>query len=79
MTDKEIFQQAKNSVFWKLENTLRGDAFLTKESRSLTEQEKQARMKAVEEFVIYIRNFEDNKRKLTEYEDMINRLINDGR
>ena len=70
MDSNELYIQAKNAVFWKLENTLRGDAFLVKENKIISVEEKRARMKAVEEFAIYIRNFEENIRIIEEYKKL---------
>lgn len=79
MTDNILYQQAMSGLFWKLENVLRGDAFLVKENNTLTDEERKARMKAIEQFLTYIRAYEENTKLLAEYKDLKERMIDDGR
>ena len=77
--NKEIYSQAKKGLIRKLENTLKGDAFLITENKTLPNEVRQERMKLIEEFLIYIRNYDKNKQLIWEYEDLKMRMIDDGR
>lgn len=77
--NKEIYSQAKKGLIRKLENTLKGDAFLITENKTLSDEVRQERMKLIEEFLIYIRNYDKNKQLIWEYEDLKMRMIDDGR
>lgn len=44
MTEKELYQQTMSNLCWKLENVLRGDAFLVLENRRLSDEERKVKM-----------------------------------
>ena len=73
----DLYQQAKCGLYWKLENVLRGDAFLLKNNDSATPEEKQARMRVIEEFTKYLRDYDKNMQLLAEYKDFKERIIDD--
>lgn len=79
MSKEDIQKQAKQTIVCRLENTLKGDAFLIKENPTLTAEERMERMRIIEQYTRYIRDFDKNTRLLAEYEELKNRTIDDGR
>lgn len=81
MVQNRTKQEIIDSVKWKLNNSLRGSAFLLTQwnDRMITPEERMKEMEVIEEFKRYIDNYEANLAMLERYREYEARLADDGR
>ncbi len=69
----------KDYLISKIYNVLRGDAFMTKNDRSMSSKDKIERMNAIESLKHYIENYEENMKLISQAKDYNLRMEDDGR
>jgi len=60
----------RQSMIWKLKNATEGHAQLILMTQTMTPQERREEFEVIEEFVHYLDNYDENQRKLADYDRM---------
>lgn len=84
--DMSIDYDPKEMMKWKLRNAAKGQAQSVLQERTMSDEQRKREFEVIEAFVHYIDNYDDNQRKLAdydrmkaEYENWQSVLIDDGR